>query len=102
MKTYYREWQGIPIVIEWEEEAFGWDGAHNDSDFKLSHISVMAYKDRTPLPVSETGYKSLFQHPDTVLQWGGPVEFIMALLDEWAKGEEWQKIKFTSRQKEIF
>jgi hypothetical protein len=60
--------RGQDIVVRWCPEWLGGDTAH---------LEIMTL-DRTPHPISQTGYRSHFCLRELVEQAGGPVAFVVA------------------------
>ena len=57
---------------------------------------------KTPLPITETGYRSHFLSPLELVNDGGPVTFVTAWLDREAKGKDWQKRQAVRSQGDLF
>ncbi len=57
---------------------------------------------KTPLPITETGYRSHFLPPLDLVNNGGPVTFVTAWLDREAKGRDWQKRQTVRSQGDLF
>lgn len=79
------EWQGIQIEID-QHMIF--------SNVGRTGITVKSLlpKDE-PLPISETGFKSLYPAIETVEQYGGVESYIIKYLDNEAAKPEWAKTK---------
>jgi len=71
-------WSGIEIEITFTPEKFG----------IIDHIELRT-QDKTPLPVTETGYRSHFIQAGTVLHFGGAIAFVTAWLDHEAGCAAW-------------
>ena len=54
------------------------------------------------LPVTETGYRSRFLHPDELALFDGPEGFVRQWLDERATDKVWLAYKEESRQLSFF
>jgi len=78
MEKHNIKWRGIGIEITFTPERFG------ISD----HIELRS-ADRVPLPVTETGYRSCFLVPGSVVGHGGAVAFVTAWLDHEAAQTGW-------------
>lgn len=72
-------WRGVQIEITFTPEAFG----------MVDHIELRTEAE-TPLPVTETGYRSHFTHKGMVTEYGGAVAFVTAWLDQEAKRTGWR------------
>ncbi len=71
-------WRGIEIEITFTPEKFG----------IIDHIELRT-QNKTPLPVTETGYRSHFIQAGTVLHFGGAIAFVTAWLDHEAGCAAW-------------
>lgn len=71
------EWRGISIEITHTPQRFGGP---------FDHIELRAAE---KLPVSETGYRSHFIHPDELTLFKGPEDFVRQWL-ETAVTPEWE------------
>jgi len=69
----------------------------------LSHIEVRSIKPRNvPIPITETGYRSMWVRAPQLAEHGGAVEYVTAFLDEEAKGKDWKETQEASRQYQLF
>lgn len=84
-------WRGIGIEIIHTANYF--DG--------MDHIEVRS-EDRTPIPITETGYKSHFFPTGGLGEYETAVEFVQAWLDHEANGKAWKAQEFASRQLNLF
>ena len=67
------------------------------------HIEVESIvPKKAPLPITETGYRSHFLPPLELLNNGGPVTFVTALMDREAEGKDWQKRQVIRQQGDLF
>lgn len=78
MEKHNIKWRGIGIEITFTPNKFG----------MVDHIELRA-ADKTPLPVTETGYRSNFLPLGHVAAHGGAVTFVTAWLDHEAKRTGW-------------
>lgn len=85
------EWRGIALEIKHVT------GSYPGSD----HIEVMS-AGQVPLPVTETGYRSLFIDPKPVTHAGGAEAFVLALLDCEATSAAWKRHLAKDRQLSLF
>ena len=46
---------------------------------------------RAHLPITDTGYRSHFTSPDTVIAYGGPVAFVEAWLETESQAPDWRR-----------
>ena len=70
------QWEGIQIAISHSPLQFGGP---------FDHIEVKA---DVPLPITETGYRSRFIHPQELALFESPTDFVLQWLDELAT-KEW-------------
>ncbi len=90
-------WHDITIEIVYEPNWLG------DRDEPLGHLQVRAIDPAsTPLPITETGYRSHFVCTDLVTENGGPVAFVRDWLDAEARSPAWRKRQEAARQLSLF
>lgn len=83
-------WEGIEIALSHHKLRYG------DS---FDHIELQA-KER--LPVTETGYRSHFIHPDELTLWDSLEAFVLEWLNDAARHPDWQAYHQESRQPTLF
>ncbi len=88
------DWQGIALSVSYEAEWFGTGGC-------IAHLQVETTQ-RTPLPITRTGYRSHFVPLGEVEAAGGPVAYVCAWLEEEASSEEWRSHMEAARQGSLF
>ena len=94
IEIHHATWRGIGIEIRFERN---WLGSP-PSEYHPSHLEVCAVMpERAPLPITETGYRSHFLHPDPLDEAGGPVAFVLAWLDAAAGDKSWQEREAAAR-----
>lgn len=93
-ERYQIDWSGIKITIKYEPIL--WD--------VTSHLEVQSLTpERAQLPITETGYKSLFLPIGTVeAEYASPVDFVRAWLDHEAQSKDWRDHVAASAQGELF
>ncbi|PCI98730.1 MAG: hypothetical protein COB14_07480 [Alphaproteobacteria bacterium] len=90
-------WDTIEIEINYVESfSASFEKSHDD---KMSHIEIYSKED---LPITETGYKSIFILQSNLERWGGLEKYIIAELDHGAKNKDWQFKKESKRQLCLF
>ncbi len=77
IQTYEVVWQDIPVTITFRPK---W----------LSLTGHLELKSEQRLPVTETGYRSLFLSEESIERAGGAIAFVLGLLDEAAESQEWK------------
>lgn len=87
--NYEIVWNEIPVSIEHKP-----DYIHT-----YDHIEIRAEE---KLPITGTGYRSIFILPEEIEENGGVVELITHLLNEEAQSSEWKSYLETSRQGSLF
>ena len=83
-------WEGIEIVFSHHTQRFGGP---------FDHLELHA-KER--LPVTETGYRSHFIHPDELALWDSPEAFVLDWLNDAACHPNWQAYCRETRQLSLF
>ena len=68
----------------------------------LHHEIETLHPTRTPLPITETGYRSHFTGSAAIEERGGPVAYVIAWLDDAAKSSAWKKIEAKGAQLLLF
>lgn len=69
---------------------------------QIDHVEVENI-DRTPLPITETGYKSHFFGPvEPIMSMGEIERMVIAWLDSEAAKQSWQDYLLTSQQLSLF
>ncbi|MDF1600942.1 hypothetical protein PZ895_14360 [Mesorhizobium sp. YIM 152430] len=97
-QTHTITWQGRTIEVRYEPRWLGSDGPFNTAHLELEVIEPA----RSPLPVTETGYRSCFLKAQLVEEMGGPVAFALSWLDQSAKTQSWKDSEHASRQMSLF
>lgn len=85
------EWEGISIAFTYTQPKYCAPYFH--------HIELNASE---RLPVTETGYRSLFIAPSEIALWDNPEAFVVDWLNEAAKQPDWQTYRQESRQLSLF
>lgn len=90
-------WQGIAVTVRYCAD---W---HSDKDtgFLIGHLEIVS-EGSVPLPITETGYKSQFLHPDHVIAKGHAITYVIAWLDEASQSKDWQAHMIEQRQGSLF
>lgn len=84
-------WEEIDIEVRYCPESFS---GH-------AHLEIESVC-RSPLPITETGYRSHFTRPKLVAESGGPVAFAEALLAEYASRKAWKIAADERKQFSLF
>ena len=84
-------WNGIELAVCHKRNwAAGFD-----------HVEVIS-TGRVPLPITETGYRSAFLHPEQITEYGSAAKYVIAWLDEQSKSNNWIRQELESRQLSLF
>ena len=74
-------WGGISIVLSHHFQRFGGP---------FDHLEVQASE---RLPITETGYRSHFIHPEELAQWDSPEAFLLDWLNDAARQPAWREYR---------
>ena len=88
--THSIDWEGISVSIS---HTSNWLCTGFD------HLEIRAFE---KLPITETGYKAHFIHPDELALFASPVAFVEEWLAEAAKSPDWIRYREDSRQLSLF
>ena len=87
-------WRGVAIRIR---HAVNWLQSGHD------HLEIETTSpERAALPITETGYRSHFLPTGEIEAMGGATAYVLAWLDEAAKGDAWRAQIDRSRQFSLF
>ena len=100
--VYQLHWRGIKIAVSQRARPFG--GAFRESHgHDLIHVEVRCVRpERAPLPITETGYKSLWVIDENLEQFSDAAAYVKLLLDEAAQSKEWQAAEQQAAQYNLF
>lgn len=100
IETLTTTWNGITIEISYEP---CWLSIRDHLGNDVAHLQVRSVSPpRAPLPITETGYRSLFTSPKAVAAFDSPVAFVLAWLEEEALTPAWRSREFAARQLSLF
>ena len=97
MKKLVLPWQGMNIKITYESDYS--QAVKTTQGYQLAHIEV---RHDSPLPITKTGYRSIFLPDSEVEEAGGVIKFIRAELDKAAQLKEWKAYKAEQSQLKLF
>ena len=89
IETYAVTWQDIPVTITYEANWLG----------LCAHLQLRAGE---RLPITETGYRSIYTSEEAIDRAGGAVAFAMGLLDEAAALPAWKRYWQERQQLSLF
>lgn len=96
-QIFRHTWQGIEIEISFKPN---YSKAYQDiMGDTLSHIAIKAGE---PLPITQTGYRSVFLSSEEVENAGGVIPLVQNWLNEYSKSEEWKKYVNAKSQLSLF
>jgi hypothetical protein len=94
IETFEHSWREHQITIRFERKFLG-------TSLITAHLQIES-ADRTPLPITETGYKSHFMSAETIDAEGGPVAYVQAWLEDAAKSADWLEAEIARAQLTLF
>ena len=97
VKKLILPWRGIQVRITYEPDYS--TAVKHIHGYQLAHITLQA---ETPLPISETGFRSIFLAEETVREAGGVVAYTHQLLNETAKSKQWKSQEKQKNQLTLF
>jgi hypothetical protein len=87
----HAEWRGIALEIGYIAKRFA----------GMDHIEVRS-AESVPLPITATGYRSLFILPEHLEEHGDPETYVLAWLDHEATSAAWKRYEAEDRQLSLF
>ena len=83
-------WEDISIEITYTPEYFK---SHKKIfGFQLAHLDIRS-ENKKRIPITKTGYRSLFTDVANIETYNSPIDFVKAWLKEKAKTKEWKTYK---------
>lgn len=72
-------------------------------DYVIDHLDITCVSPaRAALPITETGYRSLFIDESHLIEAGGVVAYVTAWLEEASRSPEWRAQAAAARQGSLF
>ncbi len=69
----------------------------------MFHIEVRSLRpERAPLPITETGYKSIFIAESELVSHGGALQYVSSYIEEEAKSSKWIDLQAQANQYQLF
>lgn len=95
------QWNGMEIEIGF---CRNWSDAFAEIyGFNMSHFEIKTRSpERATLPITETGYRSIFIPEPEFAEFLSPTAYIIALLDHAAQSPDWQSTREKARQYTLF
>ena len=89
-------WRGIKITVIYKSNYFD-----SKKSASIAHLDITT-ENRVPLPFTESGYRSHFFHANELEEYGTPIDFVKAWLEESAKSKEWKAYEKKKNQLTLF
>jgi hypothetical protein len=86
-QTHSFLWNSIKIEITYNPDYS--EASKKIAGYRLAHLQVFS-KNRVPLPITETGYRSHFVPAKRIEGFASPIDFVRAWLTELEQGKKWQ------------
>lgn len=98
IEQYHLRWRGIAIIVVYTPDfhATPADTHHH------CHLEVMSERPGVPLPITETGYRSVFLPGGEIEDRGGPVRYATQWLEHAAATPQWKAAERDRRQGSLF
>lgn len=94
------DWRDLKIEIQYEEDLYSCGILAEDP---ISHLQLRCIKpEKSPLPMSRTGYRSHHVPTREIKAHGGAISFAIAWLDYEAESQQWKDMYENSRQMDLF
>ncbi|MCB0631595.1 MAG: hypothetical protein R2824_24055 [Saprospiraceae bacterium] len=92
-------WENISIEISYNSN---WSNAYCDIyGHAMGNLEIRSNAGER-LPITDTGYRSLFIPVLTIEEQGGPITLIQGWLDEASQSEEWKTYVESNKQLSLF
>ena len=89
-------WRGIKMEVVYKSNYFD-----SSNGFSIAHLDITT-ENRVPLHFTETGYRSHFFHASEIEEYGTPIDFLKAWLEESAKSKTWKAYEKKKNQLTLF
>ena len=94
----YIIWNGIEIEIRWNGNYLVYD-----DQTLMAHLEIMSVEpEGTPLPITETGYRSHFARVSAFEGFDSPEAFVEAWLDHASHHPAWREAQAVKAQLSLF
>lgn len=94
IEHYKVRWRNIDIIVVYTPDFHATPG----EAFHHCHLEVMSERHEVPLPITETGYRSVFLPGGTIEDSGGVLEFTTRWLEHAAGSPSWKIAEQNTRQ----
>jgi len=94
-------WEGIQIEIGYIPSYC--EAYRKYQGVDLSHVEVRSIKPRNvPIPITETGYRSMWIRAPQLAEHGGVVEYVTSYIEHEANSEQWKQQQEAEKQYQLF
>jgi len=94
------QWQGYEIEVRFWQDKFK---VGRVPENHISHLEIECLEPvRSPLPMTETGYRSHHAPTGDILAYDSAVEFVKAWLEHEAQSKEWKQAQEKAKQLTLF
>jgi len=100
-KTYRITWQNVEIDVRHTPDY--WSAVKRVYGYSMDRLEVIAIEpEREPLPITETGYRSIFLYSTELEKFGSPADYILTALEAEAATDKWLEQKASADQFSLF
>jgi len=100
-KTYRITWQSVEIDVRHTPDY--WSAVKRVYRYSMDHLEVISVEpEREPLPITETGYRSIFLCSTELEEFDSPAEYVLAALEAEAATDKWLEQKAAADQFSLF
>ncbi len=100
--TQIINWRGTDIQITTSAPIYS-NAFKKVYGYQLMHIEVKTINpEKAPLPITNTGYKSIYITEPELHSCGGSVQLILDEINASANSPEWKELDFKARQYSLF
>lgn len=98
-QTYSVRWEGLSIEVLY---CPSWCNSYREIyGYPLAHLQIRSACG-SPLPITETGYRSHFDRADNIEAEGSPSAYVLAWLNHAAQSAHWKEAQEKARQLTLF
>jgi hypothetical protein len=98
-ETLTMTWRRVAITVNHNPS---WSPSYEKiQGARMTHTEVIR-DDRLALPITETGYRSLWLDSRSLEEYDGILDYVTQWLDHEAQSKKWQKIDADQRQLKLF
>ena len=99
--VFILHWRGYDIEVTFLQSFT--DGFEDIQGYKMSHVEVRTIRPkRAPLPITDTGYRSIFMPLPEIIRLGGVKTMLIDALNEAADTQAWKDTEAKAKQYDFF